>query len=162
MWKSNLEAALPYSVKVLMQAYRQAPRGTPELYLEIPLAPPSANHIYRKTVSKSGKPIMFLDKAVRAYRDMAMASCWGKAFNPRGVAAAIVVIESNWVTLEHKVRKRDVDNPIKSVLDALTHSINFADELLWEVHSAKIFSRREATHVWLFDLGDIVSATGGF
>jgi Holliday junction resolvase RusA-like endonuclease len=138
-----------------------APKGTPEFYVEIPIAPPSANKLYRKTVTKQGKPIMFLDKAVKDYRAMTQAACWGRTFNPRGVAAGIVVIESNWVTQEHTVRKRDVDNPIKCVLDALGHAMNFRDELLWEVHSAKLFSRREATHVWLFDLGDVVTATGG-
>lgn len=161
-WKPSLEEALPYDARSLLAAYRCAPRCQ-EFYFEVPLAPPSVNNIYRKWHSKkTNKTGYALEDSVVAYRQLTKVVLARRAFAPRGVVAVVIAIESpRWVTAEHKVRKQDVDNPIKAVLDALTHSISLADENVWSVFDTKIFSRREATHVWMFDLGDIVTAVGG-
>lgn len=161
-WKTSLGDALPYSVRALLTAYRMARGGCPELYVEVPISPPSTNALYRKFHNTKTEKVGYaLEKDVEAYRQMAMAACWGKAFQPRGVVACVIAIESpRWVTKEHKAGNRDVDNPIKTVLDALKLALKFDDNLVWEVHAAKLFARREATHVWLFDLGDVVSAIG--
>lgn len=162
-WKPTLDAALSFSTKALISAYRMARGGHPEFYVEIPLMPPSVNAIYRKWHSKkTNKTGHALEKSVIDFRAMADAACWGKAFRPRGTVGCVIVMESPaWLTLEYKVRNRDVDNPVKVVLDAMQRTLGMKDELVWEVHSAKIFSRREATHVWLFDLGEVVTAIGG-
>lgn len=161
-WKASLGEALPYSVRALLTAYRMARGGCPELYLEIPISPPSTNALYRKFHNtKTHKVGYALEKSVEAYREMTTAACWGKRFEPRGVIACVIAVEDpRWVTKEHKAGQRDVDNPIKSVIDALKLALHFEDHLLWEVHAAKLFGRREATHVWLFDIGDVVNAVG--
>lgn len=156
-WKPTLDAALPYSVKTLIQSYRMARGG--EFYVEIPLMPPSSNKLYGKF---SNNKKFYLDPKVKAFRDMTDASCWGKTFVPKGTLAAVIAIESpGWLSMEYKIRVRDIDNPIKTLLDAVQRTLGFNDTLIWEVHSAKIFSRRESTHLWLFDLGDVVTAIGG-
>lgn len=160
-WKPSFEAALSFSVKNLLASYRMA-RGT-EFYVEIDDAPPSVNAIQKSFINrKTGKAFVAPDKRVEPWRQLVAGRCWGKEFKPKGSVAAVIAIESpNWVTKEYKIRQRDIDNPIKALLDALQKALRFNDSCLWEVHSAKIFSRRNATHVWLFDLGDVVTAIGG-
>lgn len=159
-WKPTLEEALPYSAKALLSAYRIV-RGA-QLYVEVPIMPPSVNAIYRKWHSKkTNKTGHALEKSVLDFREMTDAACWGKSFIPRGTVACMIALEApGWLTLEHKIRNRDVDNPVKVVLDALQRSLSMKDELIWEVYCTKIFSRREATHVWLFDLGEVITAIG--
>lgn len=159
-WKTSLTEALPYGVKVLMSAYRMA-RGV-EFYVEVPDMPPTANHIYKKFYNpKLGRVMVANDKRVEGWRQQVEAACWRREFKPKGTVACIIAIESSaWVTKEYKIRPRDIDNPVKATLDALQQTLRFRDEIIWEVHSAKIFSRRDATHIWLFDLGDVVTAIG--
>lgn len=161
-WHPSLEAALPYSVKVLMQAYRLARGGVAELYSEIPMMPPSANMMYKKAFRKGGKAGFYLDKSVRVFRDMTMAKMWGKQFGPRATVGCILVFEAtSWITKEgHEIRPRDADNPVKCMLDAVKEAINLPDETIWDLHVSKMVSRRDAAHVWLFDLGDVVPAVG--
>jgi Holliday junction resolvase RusA-like endonuclease len=158
-WKSSIVDALPYSTKALLSAYRLARGGLPELYVEIPLSPPSVNSMYGK---RTNQQKFYLDPRVAAFREMTDAACWRRTFKPRSAMAAVLAIESEgWLSLEHKIRDKDADNPIKVVLDALARSLGFNDKLIFEVYDAKIISRREATHVWLFDLGEVVPAVGG-
>ncbi len=161
-WHATLEEALPYSVKVLMNAYRLARGGVAELYAEIPMMPASANKMYRKAFTKGGHQGFYLDKDVKLFRDMAMAKMWGKRFTPRATVGCILVFEtSGWITKEQKIRKRDADNPVKCALDAISQAINLPDEMIWDLHVSKLVSRRDAAHVWMFDLGDVVPAVGG-
>lgn len=161
-WKPTLEAALPFTAKALLSAYRLARGGHPEFYVEIPLRPPSVNNIYRRWHSKKTNKTGFsLQESVVEFHKMAAASCWGKSYKPRGTIGAVIAVESpDWITLEHKVKDRDIDNGIKIVLDSLQDSLTVRDSLVWEVYGCKILSRREATHVWLFDLGEVISAIG--
>ncbi len=161
-WKPTLEAALPYSVRVLQQAYRLIP-GSREFYVEVPVEPPSTNHIYRKFHSKKTNKTGFaLDPAVKAYRDMVAGACWGRSFPMRAVSAVIIGIESpRWITKEYKVGIKDGDNPTKAVFDALKFAIGYQDELIWEHFPFKIVSRRSATHIWMYELGDVVNGIGG-
>lgn len=157
-WKPSFEAALSYGVKSLLMAYRMA-RGI-EFYVEIPDMPPTVNHSLRKFHNpKTGKIGIAHDKRIGPWRQLVDVACWRREFKPKGTVACVIVIESpTWVSKEYKIRERDIDNPVKATLDALQRSLRFRDEVVWEVHSAKIFSRRNATHVWLFDLGEVVTA----
>jgi len=161
-WKSSLMDALPYSCRALQSAFRLIP-GAREVYIEVPNEPPSVNHIYRQLRNKkTNKPVFKLEDSVLAYREMVRIACMGKTFHPRGVTAAIVVIESpRWITKEYKVGRKDVDNTLKSVLDGLNYALGSDDALLWEIHPFKLVSTRGATHIWLHELGDVVNALGG-
>ncbi len=140
--------------------------GHPELYVEIPLTPPSANKLYRKTKMRTGANGkrtggMALDPAVIQFRDMTTAKLWRRTFEPRGTVGCIIVVESErWLTKNYTVQQKDVDNPIKCTMDALQRALLMPDQIIWEVHCAKLFGRRDATHVWLFDLGSVITAIG--
>ncbi len=162
----NIEAAVSYGTRSLLQAYRMARGGHPELYVEVPLVPPSANKLYRKTKMRPGKNGkmaggMALDPAVVEFRDMVTAKLWGRKFVPSGTVGLIIVVESErWLTKKFTVNQRDVDNPIKCTMDALQKALDMPDQLVFEVHCAKLFGRRDATHCWLFDISDVVPAIG--
>jgi len=161
-WRPTINDALPYSVRAIQSAYRCIP-GAREFYVEVPLEPPSTNHIYRRWHSKKTNKTGFaLDDAVASYREMVRAACWGKTWPMRKVGAIVIGIESQrWITKEHKVGKKDADNPIKAVLDGLKHALGFEDELFWQITSFKMVSQRSATHIWLYELTDVVDAVGG-
>lgn len=160
-WKTSLDSALSYSTRSILSAFRLAQGGHPELYIEIPGKPPSANKMYSKQANIGGRGTFFMSKDVKTYRDAVMAACWRKTFVPRGTVAVVVAIESpNWVTKKHTVRIRDIDNPLKTVLDSLQNALQMRDELIFEIFASKLFGRRDMTHVWLFDIGDVIPALG--
>lgn len=161
-WKATIEQALPYSARVLQQAYRSIP-GQREVYVEVPIEPPSVNHLYRQLRNKkTGKPIFKLEDNVLAFREMVKIAFWGKSFPMRALGAAIIGIESpRWVTKEHKVSIKDADNPVKCVFDGIKYALGYEDELFWEFFPFKVMSKRGATHIWLYELGDVVNAVGG-
>jgi Holliday junction resolvase RusA-like endonuclease len=54
----------------------------------------------------------------------------------------------------------DHDNRIKPTMDALSQGLNIDDKTLWEIHAYKVASHRERTHLYVFDLGDVIHYTG--
>lgn len=88
----------------------------------------------------------------------------GIEWRPRGVTAAVLIFESGlWITKKHEVRKADADNRIKATFDSISQADPdqlkaWQDETVWELHVYKLVGRRNCTHVWLFDIGDVVDA----
>lgn len=159
-WKRGLDDALPYGVRALMSAYAMSKRSS--YYYEVPLGAPSANKMYSKQFKRDGRMTFWMDPAVKAFREMTIAATIGRKYSPRGVLAAILIHESPaWITKESAIRRKDVDNPVKCVLDAMQGAIGLVDEKLWEVHTAKMVSSRECVHVWLYELGDAITGIKG-
>lgn len=106
--------------------------------------------------------VKFLDPRIREWRavvDQRIKEL-GITWRPQGVVAGIIVFESPiWVTKKHTIKKADADNRIKATFDAIALSTGSDDAHLWEGHFYKLFGRREITHVWLFDLGDVVEGS---
>lgn len=102
----------------------------------------------------------FIDPKIREWRrfvDEEIAAR-GLKWKPSGIVAAIMIFESSiWVTKKHTIRKADADNRVKATFDAVALAVEEDDASTWEFHVYKLFSRRaDRTHVWLFDLGDVV------
>lgn len=73
-----------------------------------------------------------------------------------GTCALVLAIESSsWLQQDNAVRDKDIDNYIKSPVDAVKRHLG-GDHLVWEVLNFKIQSTRDRTHVWIFEFGDIV------
>jgi len=104
----------------------------------------------------------FLDPRIREWRELVddRIKALGIHWQPRGVTAGVLVFESPiWVTKKHTIKKADADNRIKATFDAIALSTESDDSHLWEGHFYKLFGRRECTHVWLFDLGDVIEGS---
>ena len=56
-------------------------------------------------------------------------------------------------------RKKDIDNKLKTLFDALGMATNVDDSLLWHLHIFKLYGHEERSRVWLFDIGDIIEAS---
>lgn len=84
----------------------------------------------------------------------------GIRFGPSGAVASLMVFMSpRWVTKKSAILQSDVDNRVKGVHDALQHALGLRDEQVWHSLALKLVSNRQATLVWLFDLGELVSRT---
>lgn len=129
-------------------------KGLQHISFDIPAIPPSVNHIYKKF-----RKNFVLEPRVRGFRDIVSLSMGYRKeeWKPKGVVAVIAVLHSpTWISQERKVRERDVDNNLKSLIDAIKEACNWPDENAWHEHIFKVASSTEKTHVELFDLGDVV------
>ena len=90
--------------------------------IELPY-PPTVNSYWGATV-RNGKVIHYLSKRAKAFRRDTMQACL-VARAPFGMPGCLEV----WVELfPPDDRPRDVDNPLKALLDALQHAGIFYDD----------------------------------
>lgn len=88
--------------------------------------PPSVNRMWR---SVNGRAI--LSKEGREYRARVLSSMWGSDYDPFicPIAVDITVIRPD-------ARRRDLDNLLKGILDALQHARVFDDDS--QIHDIRI------------------------
>lgn len=109
---------------------------------------------------------MFLDPKYRAFKTMIQASTIRQAGGQigkraRGVFLAQLAVESpSWLTKRHTVRKRDLDNVQKLLIDAVCEALGFDDCRLWEVRARKVCSKQPMIRVKIYCLGDVVDLIG--
>ena len=96
---------------------------SPTITLELPY-PPSVNHYWRYVrVGRATRVI--LSRQAHAYRDAVEARCIVVPFEQRCLIGPLRVV----VTLHPPDRrKRDVDNTLKAILDAMQHGHLFCDD----------------------------------
>lgn len=110
----------------------------------------------------AGKVLMRPSEAllpeVHAFRAATLEAIQRKPpWAPTGVTAAVILFASDsWLTADGRPRREDADNKVKPTLDAAEKANGVPDELHWQFHVFKLFSRRTRTIVYLFDLGDEV------
>lgn len=129
--------------------------GTDWIKIEVPMCPPSANSYLKH--NRYGQT--YLSKKVGHFR-MLMHAQWlrrKKEFSPQGTLFFVILVEStHWVTKKFTHGIRDVDNVPKVVLDAFKKASKIDDSLGWGNTNLKIPSSIERTHLYVFDLGDVV------
>ncbi len=130
--------------------------------------PISLNHMYLRNRDFKGgqfkadgsqKKAYRLHPSIHEYRLLVMEALgqdrW--KWKPTGVTAAIILLESpHWLTQRRQVKEEDADNKVKPIFDAVENATETPDELHWQFHVFKIFSKWRRTTVYLFDLGDVV------
>lgn len=128
----------------------------------IPDVVTSVNHIKKMGYNrKTGKPFPINKEEYNDFKALTYYSTIKqKGFKPKGITSCIIIFEmATWITKEHKIRVMDCDNRIKPTLDSIKHAIGVDDERYWHEHIFKAVGKKNRTHVWLFDLGDIVNVT---
>lgn len=150
----------PLLSKIIVSHYEGVTKelGTKSVCFDVPMLPKSLNH-YKTLRVIRGKPIYILHNDVNALRQLVMIEMRTKniEWKPTGITAAVVLFcDPVWVTKDRTVRKMDVDNRPKTMFDAIEHITGAPDELHWNVHAFKVFSKQTRTRVYLFDIGDIV------
>lgn len=115
---------------------------------------PSTNHIYKQ--ARFGQK--YLDPSVKTFRALVSQAVRDKLRGaPEGVYEAIVIVGSpKFVTKERTVRAVDLDNMLKSTLDALQDAGTFKDERIWRIKAEKVFSDKAYLQVALIPLGDVI------
>ncbi len=172
----------PETAQLLMNHYKEkcTNRGLVQLYFQVGGLPISLNHMYEKGFgSEFCKPEdpgawkgtdgrwrkrateerTRLRKEAIDWRVM-VSEAMGEdrwKWKPTGVTAAMILFETpRWLTYKRQVREMDADNKTKPALDAVQHATETPDELHWQIHIFKVQSKRERTHIFLYDLGDVV------
>lgn len=127
--------------------------GAETLDYVVPAIPKSLNHQYKR----HSPSCWDLDPAQKAFRDTFAWSLKGKSWAPKGATAAVILFYSpEWLTKARTIRRLDVDNMIKAVLDAQQICTGADDADNWSVFAMKILSNHAFTRVLLFDVGDVV------
>lgn len=122
-----------------------------------PGRPTSMNALWNITAGGNG----YKAKATRSFEDALLLEARRTRVDVRGTAAIIIAVESkHWLKQDNTVREMDVDNFMKSPIDAIKTTMG-GDHVLWEDMIFKVQSKRERTTVWLFEFGDIVEAYAG-
>lgn len=120
------------------------------------LAPLTVNRQYiRKRGFSAGQ---FLNPKLKDLRTLTALLLAKKQKVFKGVVHAMICFESpGWLTKDNRIRKKDLDNLCKGVIDAVQHGLSeFRDEVIWSVSACKYPSGRTRTHIWLFDGGETV------
>lgn len=145
--------------------------GLASARIEVDMVPKSLNHQYIRTVNYKKRTNIFgkIEKKgfinTRLHGDVEIfrtkikyAAASNRVFwQPSGITAAVIIFESPyWVTKAHTVRQMDADNKVKAVFDAIEHATGAKDQYHWQFHVFKMWSKREKTTTYLFDLGDII------
>lgn len=123
--------------------------------IQIQGLPPSWNDAHFRGMRSQPKPHTrhFRKKVENAFE--AAATWRGRVWDPKGVVAVHVMFCSpSWV--KDKAKVKDVDNLIKTTLDAVQSATKVPDHLNWEVHVYKIPRAVECTLIYLVDLGKTV------
>jgi hypothetical protein len=127
---------------------------------QLPMVPKSLNNQY----IHRGKGRKYdLDPQIKLLRDETRAVLSAKPYwRPSGITAALIVFYSpRWVSRENAVRRIDVDNKVKAILDAFELVTGVGDERNWMVTACKRLAKKDMTLVVLYDLGDLVDEWEG-
>ncbi len=157
-WADQIEKALPPSALLLLKHFREESRG--QFAYSVPMVPQTINHAHKYFV-RAGHVATTIHEKTLAFYDMhdKLLMFRRNEWNPSGVAAAVIVFESpeHWVTKARTIKEADCDNRVKVLLDAVKRTTHHDDCIFWEVHPYKLLGKTEATHVWLFDMGDLIT-----
>jgi Holliday junction resolvase RusA-like endonuclease len=121
----------------------------------VPGLPPTINKAYIKT-----RWNVRLSDESKTFKEIVRLSLLNKkhSFKPTGTIAVVIQFCSpHWVTKKYEVRKMDLDNRVKILIDAVKEGLNNVDDsLVFEFCSFKVVTRSEETRVYLYDLGEVV------
>lgn len=152
------EEALPPRLAAQLAAYESERNGRAWCHAIIPTLAPSTNQIWRFD-PRSKRAFKNPDAKANAFAQQSAVAFWGKRFASAAAIAVVLGFESQaWMTKTREISRNDADNRVKVTLDSVAKSLDFRDEQIFECSFYKIIGRYEATHVWLFDLGDVVPA----
>lgn len=143
-------------LKILFQHYESTCKTSHSF--SVPLIPKSLNHQYGKGKNKrTGKTAFWLVDEIKTLRQACAFKLRHSPIKHFSKTHAIIVFENpQWITKKNTVRKMDVDNKIKPIFDAIEKATGFPDENIFAFHTFKAVGQKQNTHVWLFDMGDIV------
>lgn len=135
-----------------------------ELFVE--MLPPSANKLYEKGVRfsvKHNKQVIHCSNHpdIEVFRNFVwkVVNNQKAKFVPTGTVAAVIELYSkDWLNKDGTTKKKDSDNMIKPLMDALEEALGFPDELVYYHHVFKVIpeSDRQAVKVTLFDTDPII------
>ena len=169
-WAPRIDDALPIAARTLLKLYRELADGRSQISFRIPALPPSVNSIYLRATKKrtyadgrvENQHTVVLDQEARDFVKLTAFYLNARRgeWTPRGLSAAVVVFESpTWVTAAKELRKKDLDNKIKVLFDAAAMALGKDDIRHSQLAAYKLFGHRDRTHVWLFDVGDIMDSS---
>lgn len=150
----QLGLAFPPTAQLILNwAHANRPQSQ-ILSLAVPALPPSVNHMYLP-----GRPGQRrLSPEALAFRELVRESIGDeRKWRPFGSLLAVCFYSSpHWITKRREIRKMDVDNRQKALLDAIGHATGVNDCRFWEYHAYKIAAAQVQTSVYVVDLGNIV------
>ena len=142
----------PTAQSILDWAYANRPQSK-ILSLAVPALPPSVNHMYIS--GRAGQ--RRLTPEALAFRELVKSALGDRPWRPHGLLLAVCFFSSpHWITKRRLIRKMDVDNRQKALLDAIGNATGVNDCRFWEYHAYKIAAPEVQTSVYVVDLGDIV------
>lgn len=156
--------SVPELAQMLIRTYRQHSVWGGMFSTKVVLdgmIPRSLNHQY----VRRGKNIYDLHSTVKVFRDSFgwAAKTADRPVHLRGATAAVCLFYSpEWVTKASTIRNADVDNLVKSTLDAYELATGVEDCRNWAVHAFKVLSNIQRTVLYLFEISQGVVAYHAF
>lgn len=157
-WAKDLTEALPHSARLLIKHFLEY--CSHHFSYSVPLLAPSTNSSHQYFAKDNVVHSVVGHKTKDFYKlHTLMLAGRLRDWQPTGVTVAIIVFESpeHWVTKSRTIKVADCDNRVKVLFDAISKSTGQDDCVFWEVHPYKLLGKNEATHVWLFDMGDLIT-----
>ena len=107
------------------------------ILIKIDKKTPTINHLYgqhgfRKFIKPEGKEIReYIKNCIKEQSN-------GIAFNDK--LSVTIQIYENWLTKDGNVKKKDLDNRCKFLLDSIFEPLNIDDKFIWELKMIKVQS----------------------
>lgn len=122
------------------------------------LLPPSTNKLYEKSsyinksTGKSGLSVS-LDDDIVYFRIRLKSAIREMNLKPDGILAILADFQTpTWLTKGMTPKKKDSDNMIKSLMDAIEKGTGVPDELCFYHHLFKVYSKTDKLVVNLYEL----------
>lgn len=125
-------------------------RSLNRLIVDLPF-PPSVNKAYR-TVMAQGRVFRARSRELREWDSVArllIKAAAGRRMFSTPVSVGVRFFAPDWWTKAGKPRKRDVDGPIKALLDALAVCMYPDDRLVFNLTASKAFGPKEKAVVFV-------------
>lgn len=125
--------------------------GIPVTRVSVPALPLSANAMWRKMPFG-----MVLHPDAKTYRkmiEMAIGTAKDQVLPLVSDSFGVIIFleSAGWLTAKGKTGRKDVDNRIKPVLDAMVEAVGEdCDHNCWDVHAFKLTGKEDRTTIYLY------------
>lgn len=117
----------------------------------IPFFPISCNSLYGIS-SKRGRVQVFLKGEARSFKEKAKLFMPMRTVSPSHLFKLEIKVLAPWMTQKGNVKKQDIQNLEKILIDAISEKYEFEDSRVWKKNCEKVESEKEEVEVKLFYL----------
>ena len=107
----------------------------PRIKFKINQVPPSYNRHF-----KINYPLrhVYITKEAKEFKKQVFLTCPPMETSPHSIYRVLISVCNNWLYKNGKIKKQDIHNMDKFLIDAMCSKLGFDDSQIWAVHMVKV------------------------